>query len=167
MSISTSETFWQRLRSSCHYLLGASLFKSGLAGLHPLIHEKTMRQLQRAAEHQHPQALLLFGQLLRYKGATQFNKIAGAGYLRQAAMQGNRDAQFLLAEVLADSDLVMAKELDESPVDWYLKAAQKGHIMSALRLSKIYHNGLYGESIDENQAQYWRDKFMSTSGIGS
>lgn len=151
--------------SNFHYCLGAILYKTGLAGLHPWLHEKTMRQLQRAAEKQHGKALLLFGQLLRYKGLTDYNKIAGVTYLRQAAQLGQVDALFLLAEALSDTNFIVAKQPEDNIVDYYFKSAQQGHLMSALRLSKIYHNGLYGESKDESKAQYWRDQFMSASGL--
>lgn len=155
--------------SNLHYWLGAVLFKTGLAGLHPWLHEKIMRQLQRAAEKQHSDALLLFGQLLRYKGMTPYNKIAGVGYLRQAVISdyflGQADALFLLAEALCDPDLLVAKQPQDNVVDYYEKAANQGHLMSALRLSKIYHNGLYDQAKDELKAQYWREKFMSASGL--
>lgn len=165
MTDTPSLTLWQHLRRNSHYFLGSLLFKSGIAGANAWLHEKTMRQIQRAADLHHPDALVLFGQLLQYRGVTPYNRIAGVGYLRRAAQNGNASAQFLLAEALVRKAFIVAREPGEDPVNWYLQAGKQGYIMAALRLSKIYHNGLYGQKVDEAKAQHWRDQFMSNSGI--
>jgi len=160
----------KRLFSICHYWFGALLFKSGVSGWHPWLHEKTMRQLQRAADQGHPNALALFGALLRYRGATDFNKISGIRYLIESAQKGHADSQFFVAEAMSSSFWLpqYMNELHEeqqSPVFWYIKAAQQEHPMAALRLAKVYHQGLHGTQIDDEKAEYWRAKFMEKSGL--
>lgn len=160
----------KRLFSTLHYGLGALLFKSGVAGWHPWLHEKTMRQLQRAADQGHPKALPLFGLLLRYRGATQFNKISGIRYLLTAAQSGNIDSQFFIAEAMASPTWLPQymqglESQQQTPLYWYLKAAEQGHAMAALRLAKAYHQGLFDTQVDEEKANYWRTQFMAQSGI--
>ena len=165
MKITHSNTLISKLRMNLHFILGKFLFNTGIAGLTPWVHEKAMRQLQRAADRGQEEALLLFGVLLRYKGATPYNKIAGVEYLRGLAQSGRADAQFLFADALLDPKLITSDYKSENPLDWYKQAAEQQHPMAMLRLSKIYHNGLYGESIDDKKAEYWRARFMAVSGL--
>mgnify|MGYP002700105794 FL=1 len=163
--------------ASAHYYLGAFLFHSGCARIHQRVHEFSMRELQRSADLGMGKAQLLFGQLLKYRGATDFNKIAGIRYLRESAEKGSIDALFMLAEALQDKSLIeftapeamgvtdaahkQNSRLDISdPVMLYLAAAKAGHVMAALRLSKIYQQGSLGQVIDSEQAEYWRSEFM-------
>lgn len=136
------------------------LFDCGAGAWHQKIHEFAMRRIQLAADMDYMPAQLLFGQLLKYRGLTAYNKIAGVGYLRKAAQQDCVDAMFMLAEALQDENLVaIASEPDEA-LNLYQHAAEQGHIMAALRLSQIYKNGLLGVARDLNVAGYWSEQFM-------
>ena len=154
-----------------HYCIGALLFFSGIAKLHVRIHEFAMRELQRSADAGLNKAQLLFGQLLKYRGATAYNKIASIGYLRASASNGNAEAQFMLAEAITDKSLMDVMPLEagiktenhdqlKDPVALYLLAAKAGHVMSALRLNKIYEQGLYGTKPNKEQAEHWYSEFI-------
>lgn len=161
-----------RMLAISHYCIGAVLFFTGIAKLHLRIHELAMRELQRSADLGWGKAQVLFGQLLKYRGATAYNKIASIGYLRASASEGNREAQFMLAEALTDKSLmdVMPVEAEsktensdnqlKDPVALYLSAAKAGHVMSALRLNKIYEQGLFGIKPDNGKAEYWFSEFI-------
>jgi TPR repeat protein len=158
------------LIAAVHYSLGAFLFYSGFARIHRRLHEFSMRELQRSADLGWTKAQVLFGQLLKYRGATDFNKIAGIRYLRESAAKGSADAQFMLAEAIQDKSLIeltssaeqgsnQLLDLDD-PLMLYLSAAKSGHAMAALRLSKIYQQGSCQQKIDTEQAEYWRSEFL-------
>jgi len=164
MSNINTPTKWSQIVGPFHFYLGLFLFKTGVAGWHPWMHEKTMRQLQRASDAGIEDALLMFGQLLRYKGATVYNKTAGIRYLESVANTGRAEGQFMLAEAIVDPNLISQKS-PENAVTLYHRAAEQGHLMAALRLSKIYHNGLYGQPVDESKAEHWRNQFLSSSGL--
>jgi len=170
----------QIIISKLQYQLGAFLFFSGVARVHYRVHEFAMRTLQRAADSDHTAAQLLIGKLLKYRGATVYNKISGVNYLRQSANKGSPEAQFMLAEALVDQTLVkngsQYKGIDvgistsienqkdstiqENPADLYLLAAGAGHAIAALRLSKIYKEGTLGLERDLTQSEYWFAEFM-------
>lgn len=155
-----------------HYAVGASLFFSGIARLHQRLHEFAMRELQRSADLSYVKAQVLFGQLLKYRGATAYNKVASIRYLRESAQSGSKDAQFMLAESLTDQTIIDSGNgynaisegsnltVFNNPVELYLLAANAGHVMAALRLSKIYREGSYGEQVDIEKANKWHAEFL-------
>ena len=158
-----------------HYLVGATLFFSGTARIHVRLHEFAMRELQRSADLGLVKAKVLFGQLLKYRGATAYNKIASIRYLRESALSGSADAQFMLAESLIDQSVIdpslsyNAVSEDSisalnDPIELYLLAANSGHIMAALRLSKIYRTGKYGVEMNLEEADKWHAEFLKHGG---
>jgi TPR repeat protein len=164
-----------QIKSIIHYWMGSLLFFSGFARLHVVLHEFSMRQLQRAADSGLAKAQLLFGQLLIYRGASAANKIAGIKYLQTSALEGSKDARFMLAESMTSADLINhaglmdnvgldannALKIDlQDPVELYRLAAEAGHTMAALRLSKIYRQGDFGMNTSIEQADYWLQEFM-------
>jgi TPR repeat protein len=159
-----------QVKSHIHYYIGSMLFFSGLARLNVRVHEFSMRQLQRAADSGLGKAQLLFGQLLTYRGATAYNKIAGLKYLQKSALEGSKEAQFMLAEAIVSKQIIDTQIIDkqtsnssikpQSPFDLYRLVAESGHIMAALRLSKIYRHGGYGITKNTQQADYWLAEFM-------
>jgi TPR repeat protein len=164
-----------QIKSIIHYWIGSLLFFSGVARMHVVLHEFSMKQLQRAADSGLAKAQLLFGQLLTYRGAAADNKMAGIQYLQKAALEGSNEARFMLAESMASSDLIehvafiddAASDLNtagtiniQSPVELYRLAAESGHTMAALRLSKIYRQGDFGINKSIEQADYWLQEFM-------
>ncbi len=151
------------VRASAQYSLGAFIFNAGLGRWHYKLHEFSMAKLQRSADAGHTKALLLIGVLLKYRGVSLKNKLAGVEYLRSAASQGVMDAQFMLAEALVDDSLLL-KAADEIQIlSLYEQAAKQGHIMAALRLKKAYINGLWGAKPDQQQAGYWSEQFLKSS----
>lgn len=127
------------------YILGRFLFLSGLAQWHRRLHEFAMKRLQVAADQDFAPAQLFFGQLLKYRGASVLNRVAGIRYLHQSADKGSAEAQFMLAEALLDPELVYPSDLiKHDPVKLYENAAASGHNMAALRLSKAYEQGSLG-----------------------
>ena len=148
-----------RILAKLQYSLGASLFFSGVAGWHKSLHTFAMTQLQRASHKQDSKAQALIGTLLTYRGEHVLDKQAGVGLLRTQAIQGNAQSQFLLAESLLKPDMI-ASDAQKSALTWYEAAAQQGHAMAALRLSKAYEQGLLGLEKNEQQAQYWSQQFM-------
>lgn len=151
------------------------MFYSGIARLHVRLHEFSMRELQRSADLGLVKAKALFGLLLKYRGATAYNKVAGIRYLRESAQSGSTDAQFMLAESLIDQALIdpsisyNAVSEDSTstlndPVELYLLAANAGHIMAALRLSKIYRTGQYGVEMNLEEADKWHAEFLKYGG---
>jgi len=142
------------------YRLGYSLFKSGVAGWHKRLHEFAMRRLQLAADDGYEPAQLFFGQLLKYRGASVLNRVAGIRYLQQSAEQGSSQAQFMLAEALLDPNLVYPPDLVKlSPLALYEQAAAAGHKMAALRLSKAYEQGLLGLAVNQHKAVQYFEQF--------
>lgn len=142
------------------YTLGRCLFTWGIAHWHRRIHEFAMRRLQTAADKNYGPAQLFFGQLLKYRGASVLNRVAGIRYLHDSAEKGNSDAQFMLAEALLDPNLVYPTELvKHDPVTLYQQAADAGHKMAALRLSKAYENGLMGLSKNTKLAAQYFEQF--------
>lgn len=154
-----------KIKALCHYYLGAWLFFSGIAGWHVKLHELSMRQLQRAAKGGIEKALLLIGQLLKYKGLTPYNKVVGVEYLKTLADKGHAQGSFMLAEAYQDPQLILEKIEDTQVVQLYETAAQQGHIMAALRLSRAYSKGLYGLDIDTDKAEYWQAIFFKASNL--
>lgn len=162
------------------YFLGAFLYFSGIAKAHHRVHDFTMRCLQRAADLKHQKAELLMGKLLRYRGVNKHSQLVGLQYLRRSAAQGQTEAQFLLAEALVDDHYIAREayidasmtvsqsevnqtvnvDADEAPVTLYLAAAESGHVMAALRLSKIYEQGKFGVEIDTEKSTFWLEEFM-------
>ena len=145
-----------------NYWLGAVIFLTGMGRWHIRLHDFSMARLQRAADIGQGQALLLIGQLLKYRGVSVYHRQAGVGYLRSAAQQGSTDAMFMLAEALCDKSLQLTHE-DEDVLTLYKQAAQQGHTMAALRLKKAYTDGLWGVAADAAQASYWSEQFMKSS----
>jgi TPR repeat protein len=159
-----------QIKSHIHYYIGSTLFFSGLARLNVRVHECSMKQLQRAADGGLTKAQLLFGQLLTYRGATAYNKIAGLEYLQASALEGSKEAQFMLAEAIINKDIIDTQITDKQlphlprkpliPLDLYRLAAESGHAMAALRLSKIYRQGGHGITKNAEQADHWLAEFM-------
>lgn len=150
------------LLARCFYFIGRVLFKTGLAGQSEKIHHFCMRQLQRSADLGYQPALLLFGQILSYRGVTAMNKRRGVEYLAQLA-ERSVQARFMLAEQLAHNDDVVL--IHHDPLSLYESAANEGHIMAALRLSQAYKYGKWGAQQDADQAQMWSDRFHQHSKV--
>lgn len=144
-------------------LLAKWIFDCGIGAWHQKIHEFAMRRIQLAADMDYLPAQLLFGQLLKYRGLTPYNKIAGLGYLRKAAQQGSVDGMFMLAEALQDVNLIASQSEPGEVLNLYQSAAKQGHIMAALRLSQIYKSGLLGVESDLNVSNYWSEQFMQNA----
>jgi TPR repeat protein len=156
-------TMKSKILAAFQYAIGSSLFFSGIAGWHKMIHSFAMKQIQRASHKQHLKAQALMAQLLTFRGETVLDKRAGMALLQASAIQGDAQSQFLLAEALLKSEVITADSPEQAAVQWYLKAAQQDHAMAALRLSKAYEAGHLGLVKDEQQAQYWSNKFMQHS----
>lgn len=154
-----------KIKALCHYYLGAWLFFSGIAAWHVKLHELSMTQLQRAAQGGVDKALLLIGQLLKYKGLTPYNKAIGVGYLKTLADKGHAQGCFMLAEASQDPKLMLEKIEVVHVAQLYETAAQQGHIMAALRLSRAYKQGLYGLEVDIEKAEYWHHAFFKASNL--
>lgn len=171
-----------------NYAVASGLFYSGIAGKKRSFHEFTMKRLQTAADQGSQQALLLMAKLLRYRGVSPLNKIAGVSYLeslraklealalsqnsktsRQAQGDVYGEVCFLLAEAYTDHNVVLASPADDShsnkpatsPSELYRLAAELGHKMAALRLSKAYENGSYGLEKDSLKADHWKERFLN------
>lgn len=142
------------------YSLGRCLYVTGVAAWHRRIHEFAMRRLQTAADKNYAPAQLFFGQLLKYRGASVLNRIAGIRYLHESAEKGSADAQFMLAEALLDPELVYPPDLiHQTPLYLYEQAAQSGHKMAALRLSKAYEQGTLGVAQNADLAAKYFEQF--------
>jgi TPR repeat protein len=152
--------FKLKLLASLQYAVGSSLFSSGVAGWHKLLHTFAMTQLQRASHKQHQKAQQLMAALLTYRGESPLDKRAGVALLQSAAEKGDASSQFLLAEALLQPDIIVSDQVEQKAVSWYEAAAKQGHPMAALRLSKAYGNGLLGLEKDDIKAQYWSQQFM-------
>ena len=154
-----------KLKGWCHYYIGAGLFFSGIAAWHPRLHELSMRQLQRAADANIEKALLLIGQLLMFKGLTPYNKVVGIEYLKTLADKGDAQGCFMLAEAYTNPELILEKVEDSHVARLYETAAQQGHLMAALRLSRAFKQGLYGLDVNVEQSEYWHQIFIKASNI--
>ncbi|EAT11974.1 hypothetical protein RED65_11555 [Oceanobacter sp. RED65] len=148
------------LLARCFYFIGRLLFKTGLAGWSEKIHHFSMRQLQRSADLGFQPALLLFGQILSYRGVTPMNKRRGIEYLATLAEQSVQ-AQFMLAEQLVHNKEVIIP--NHNPLSLYQAAAEQGHAMAALRLSQAYKDGKWGAQQDLQLAQTWSERFHQHS----
>lgn len=148
------------LLARCFYFIGRVLFNTGLAGRSEKIHHFCMRQLQRSADLGYQPALLLFGQILSYRGVTSMNKRRGVEYLAQLAEQSVQ-AKFMLAEQLVHNKDVIIP--NQNPLRLYQAAAEQGHAMAALRLSQAYKEGKWGARQDSELAQTWSERFHQHS----
>lgn len=157
------QTFYFKLLSTVQYAIGSSLFYSGVAGWSKHLHGFAMKQLQRASHKHHEGAQKLMASLLTYRGETAIDKRAGVALLHTAAQQGDAQSQFLYAEALLKSDVILPTTHQSSALSWYEAAAEQGHAMAALRLSKAYAAGSLGLEKNEKKAQYWSEKFMQHS----
>jgi len=144
------------------HALGAFIFSRGMGRWQKRLHDFSMNCLQRAANAGHSQALLMAGQILTHRGEGISSRQTGMKYLRTAADRGNPDAQFMLAQAMCDETLGLNHE-DEDILALYKQAAYQGHLMAALKLKKVYTDGLWGVSADEAQASYWSEQFMKSS----
>lgn len=151
-----------RILREVQYRIGALLYFSGMAAWHKRIHEYTMKQLQKAAHKELPQAQQLMAKLLTYRGVDTLDKRAGIALLAIQAEKGDAQSQFLYAEAIAKSDVILT-DTKANAAHWYLESAKQGHAMAALRLSKAFKNGWLGFEIDESQAEYWSQQFMQHS----
>lgn len=151
-----------QILASIQFCAGAWLYRSGVAGWHKALHTFAMKQLQRASKKSHPKAQQLMAKLLTYRGETLLDKRSGIALLEKQAESGDIQSQFLLAEALLNSELVLQGG-EAKAVNLYLIAAEHGHAMASLRLSKAYAVGKLGLEKNNEKAQYWSDKFMQYS----
>ncbi|GAA6134980.1 hypothetical protein NBRC116188_17700 [Oceaniserpentilla sp. 4NH20-0058] len=121
-----------------------------------------MKQLQRASHKGHGKAQKLMSVLLAYRGVDVLDKRAGVALLARQAECGDAQSQFLYAETLVKSQVILP-ETKSLAVRWYLAAAKQGNAMAALRLSKAYQTGGLGLLEDSSQAEYWSQQFMQHS----
>lgn len=92
--------------------------------------------LQRAAETQDPVAHYLLGRMREESG--EGNRDAARDSYRIAAAAGHREAQFVLASMLAKS----AAEADRNEAaEWLARADGSGHKAAANRLGELYREG--------------------------
>jgi len=152
-----------KLLASFQYGLGSGLFFSGIAGWHRKLHAFAMKQLQRASHKEHHKAQALIATLLTYRGEGPLDKRAGVALLQQTAEKGDAQSQFLLAEALQKPDMIMSDHSESKALSWYERAAEQGHAMAALRLSKAYEQGLLGLKQNSEKAEYWSEQFMQHS----
>lgn len=144
------------------YGFGSILYRSGVAGWHCIIHDFTMKQLQRASHKGHKKAQKLMSVLLAYRGVDVLDKRAGVALMAQQAENGDAQSQFLYAEALVKSQVILP-DTESLAVRWYIAAAKQGNAMAALRLSKAYQTGELGLIQDSSEAEYWSQQFMQNS----
>jgi TPR repeat protein len=92
--------------------------------------------LQHAAEKQDPVANFLLGRLNEDSGPAGLDKARAS--FRVAAAAGHREAQFVLATLLAKS--VVEADRKEA-AEWFAKAQEAGHKAAANCLGELYRDG--------------------------
>lgn len=147
------------LLARLNYLLGWSLFYT-LARYSEPLHRFAMGRLRRAADRGDHKAKAFYGTLLFYKGLGPSSIQSGFDYLRGAAEGGDVQAQFHVAEAFARGHVAGVSVDLLKAQSYYLRAAQAGHTMAALRLAKAYENGGLGLSPDATQAALWMKAFL-------
>jgi len=158
----TNNSLKSAILAALYYGIGGFLFRFGMAGWHRKLHEFAMKQLQKASHKQHPKAQQLMAKLLAYRGEGVLDKRAGVDLLALQAQKGDAQSQFLYAEMLLKSEAISSQSQTQA-AKWYLAAAEQGHAMAALRLSKAYRQGQLGLKADPNLADYWSTQFMQHS----
>lgn len=142
-----------------NYLLGWSLFYT-LARYSEPLHRFAMGRLRRASDRGDAKARTFYGTLLYYRGVGPSSLQAGFDYLLQAAQQGDIQAQFQVAEAYARGHVVGINPDYPKALQFYVRAAEAGHVMAALRLAKAFENGALDLTPDPVQAQTWMNKFL-------
>jgi serine/threonine protein kinase/TPR repeat protein len=79
------------------------------------------------------------------------------------ARDGDPDAQYALGYIL-ERGLNGTKD-EKQAADYYLKAAQKGHLSSAFKLAQMYESGRGVESKSDEQAFFWYRKVAEAGDI--
>lgn len=164
-----------RTALACHYLTGR------LTARDPL---QAAKHAKSAAEHHHPEALQLMGDIYRYGLGLKADAQTADYYYREAAEHGSLEAyQKLLSDAALhhpeayarikaaalqhqhigqtyQSALICHQGRGNRPVDYrrarklYLQAAAQGHAGAAFGLGLIYFYG-QGVKADDRQAAYW------------
>jgi TPR repeat protein len=83
------------------------------------------------------------------------NPALALAWFRNAADQGDADAQYHVGLLLTDGELI-----DHDPAaaaDWHRKAAEQGHAAAMGRLGFLYAKG-QGVAADREQALFWLRK---------
>ncbi len=134
---------------------GNSYFGQGIVGvcykygiIVPFDRAEAIRLLSLSAEHGYPYAQRELGDMLfRGFGAAQ-NEEEGLLWLRLAAKQGDREAQFILGEILLD------KKKYEDSIRYLKDAANQKDLNALYFLGNIYR---YGEGVpqDLGEAERW------------
>lgn len=87
-----------------------------------------------------------------YEAALKQGEAGRAYILGQAAQQGNKDAQFQLAQHYASGSGVAQNH--KNAAYWYHQAAVQGHIGAQVNLGSLYHKG-EGVERDYSAALHW------------
>lgn len=111
--------------------------------------------LQQAADREDVEAKLALGFYYRFGALEHRNYQQSEMLIRQAAEQGNADAQYVLSRLYFEGDECVEVKKDESQaLRWLKQAAEKNHVDAQLDLGLRYKNG-DGIDQDEERAVGW------------
>lgn len=121
-------------------------------------HDWVMKLFRFAADNDCRQALSVYGHLLHFRGEGEKNRIQGALYLERAAALGDVKAQYQMGRIYETG---FAGHFQPSPtkaLSYYQAAAEQGHALAIKRMVTVFAQGELEMSVDEQQAQCWRQK---------
>ncbi|MFT6915023.1 MAG: TPR repeat protein [Motiliproteus sp.] len=124
-------------------------------------HRWMMSSFRLAADIGHTEALSVYGHLLFLRGDSPKSTIQGAVYLERAATQGDMKAQYQMGRISENGGGKDDRINLDKALDYYLQAAEQGHVLAVTRLADGYANAELGLLQDTAKAESWRQKMPS------
>ena len=129
---------------------------------------KSLKWFKKAAEQGNAEAQFHYGRLHQISGSSRYDRDVALHWLSKSAIQGFDEAQYYVAKLLApEADEVVAKNngkennksirLKKEVIQWYTKAAQKGHAEAQESLGECYESG-WGVEQNDTIALRWYEK---------
>lgn len=123
-------------------------------------YEAAEKYLKRRAASYKPEDQILLAAL--YRCRRDYDK--AIEWFTRAALAGLIDAKVSLAEIYEEKRLLQYNP--KAAFNWYLKAAQEGHLRSMSRVAHMYAKGI-GTVRNQEEARRWKDKAENSAKEGA
>tara|TARA_Y100001973_G_C5113624_1_gene288968 strand:+ start:153 stop:887 length:735 start_codon:yes stop_codon:yes gene_type:complete len=121
-------------------------------------YEVALSWYSKAASQSHPDALYRMGILMIYAKKDPDSISKGEGFIRDAALKGNINAQYELGIIYLRGKTNINTDYEEA-IRWLKEAAEKEHLPSLNELGYLYAKGTPDKKIKPNEQaaiKYWQ-----------
>ncbi len=150
--------------SAIRHIANSTLLLASLFVISPAaVQAETLQALTQRAQSGDAQAQYLLAEsYYRGEGAKRDYRTALKWY-RQAADNGNADAQYQLGYLHQHGPDLVKKD-DRQAFEWYLKAAEQGHVSAQTKVSLMYR---MGKGVEKNPAlaRKWSMAVLRSKGL--